>query len=107
MPLVSVTIAWASETPGVRTPPTVVKAPYFRTCRRLSGLAMSVLPGEGGLAWRMNAGDSTVVPNIHETREIRVQSHEPARGGRRHLRARGRAPPHAVRRFPVRLRPHH
>src|ERR1700682_566716 len=45
MPLVSVTMAWASETPGVRTPPTVVNAPYFRTCLRLSGLAMSSLPG--------------------------------------------------------------
>src|SRR6266852_2329848 len=107
MPLVSVTMAWASETPGVRTPPTVVKAPYFRTCRRLSGLAMSPLPGSGGLAWRINAGDSTVVPITHETPGFRVQSHEPARSGRRHLRPRGRAAPHAVRVPPVRLRPHH
>src|SRR3989442_13651598 len=42
MPFVSVTIACASETPGVRTPPTVVYAPNFRTSLRLSGLAMSV-----------------------------------------------------------------
>src|SRR6266850_4695289 len=105
-PLGSVTMAWASETPGVRTPPTVVKAPYFRTCRRLSGLAMSPSLGSGGLAWRMNAGDSTVVPITHEAPGFRVQSHEPARSGRRHLRPRRRATPHAVRRLPVRLRPH-
>src|SRR5712691_3356184 len=42
MPFVSVTIACASEMPGVRTPPTVVYAPNFRTSLRLSGLAMSV-----------------------------------------------------------------
>lgn len=40
MPLVSVTIAWASEMPGVRTPPTVVYAPNFKTSLRLSGLAL-------------------------------------------------------------------
>src|SRR5499427_9279209 len=38
MPCVSVTTAWARETPGVSTPPTVVKAPNLRTSRRLSGL---------------------------------------------------------------------
>jgi hypothetical protein len=47
IPLLSVVMAWASTTPGVSTPPTVVKAPYFRTSRRLSGLAMGVLPGQG------------------------------------------------------------
>src|SRR5207245_2855097 len=40
IPFVSVTIACASEIPGVRTPPTVVYAPNFRTSLRLSGLAM-------------------------------------------------------------------
>lgn len=40
MPFVSVTVAWASETPGVRTPPTVVKAPNFNTSLRLRGLGM-------------------------------------------------------------------
>src|SRR5207244_8780247 len=96
MPLVSVTMAWASETPGVRTPPTVVKAPYFRTCLRLSGLAMSPSLGPGGLAWRMIPRDLTVVPTTHEAPTFRVQSHEPARSGRRHLRPRRRAAPHAV-----------
>src|SRR5438067_13922766 len=40
MPLVSVTIASASEMPGVSTPPTVVYAPNFRTSLRLRGLAI-------------------------------------------------------------------
>ena len=38
MPLVSVMMAWAIETPGVSTPPTVVKAPYLSTSLRLRGL---------------------------------------------------------------------
>jgi hypothetical protein len=33
-------MAWASEIPGVSTPPTVVKAPNFRTSRLLSGFVM-------------------------------------------------------------------
>src|SRR5262245_4914287 len=43
MPLLSVLIAWASTMPGVRTPPTVVKAPNLSTSLRLSGLAMACL----------------------------------------------------------------
>ena len=31
-------MAWAIEIPGVRTPPTVVKAPNFKTSLRDSGL---------------------------------------------------------------------
>jgi hypothetical protein len=38
MPLASVTMACAIEIPGVRTPPTVVKAPNLMTSRRDSGL---------------------------------------------------------------------
>jgi hypothetical protein len=41
IPLVSVTMAWAREMPGVRTPPTVVKAPNLKTSLRLSGLNSS------------------------------------------------------------------
>src|SRR3989442_5618148 len=106
VPLVPVRMAWASETPGVRTPPTVVKARYFRTCLRLSGLAMSPSLGSGGLAWRMNARDFTVVPTTHEAPTFPVQIHEPARSGRRHLRTRIRAAPHHVIRIPVRFRSH-
>src|SRR5713226_6576269 len=106
-PLVSVTMAWASETPGVRTPPTVVNAPYFRTCLRLSGLVMALLLGSGSLAWRMNARDSTVVPITHEAPRFRVQSDEHTGSGGRHLRPRRRSAPHALRGLPVRLRPHH
>ena len=38
MPLLSVTIAWASEMPGVMTPPAVLKAPNLITSLRLNGL---------------------------------------------------------------------
>src|SRR5215471_21227978 len=57
MPLVSVTMAWARETPGVSTPPTVVKAPNLRTSRRLSGL--NIVPSFAiGKGWA-NLVDST------------------------------------------------
>src|SRR5262247_769171 len=102
MPLVSVTMAWASETPGVSTPPTVVKAPNLRTSRRLSGLNM-VSPltvwWTVGKSCRIGGRDSTVEKTSNEASGFRVQGDEPARGGRRHLRpGRPPAPP------PLRLR---
>src|SRR5215831_8393489 len=94
MPLVSVTMAWASETPGVSTPPTVVKAPNLRTSRRLSGLNM-VSPltvwWTVGKSCRIGGRDSTVEKTSNEASGFRVQGDEPARGGRRHLRP-GRPP---------------
>src|SRR5262252_3731605 len=89
MPLVSVTMAWASETPGVSTPPTVVKAPNLRTSRRLSGLNM-VSPltvwWTVGKPCRIGGRDSTVERTSNEASGFRVHGDEPARGGRRHLR---------------------
>src|SRR5437870_5258222 len=58
MPFVSVTIACASETPGVRTPPTVVYAPNFRTSLRLSGFAMRVSSAIRSSGSRQGAGSA-------------------------------------------------
>src|SRR3989441_12691492 len=44
IPRVSVAIAWASEMPGVSTPPTVVKAPNLMTSLRLRGLTAMAPP---------------------------------------------------------------
>src|SRR5215470_19510703 len=50
-------MAWARATPGVSTPPTVVKAPNLRTSRRLSGL--NIVPSFAiGERWA-NLVDST------------------------------------------------
>src|SRR5215468_591526 len=101
MPLVSVTMAWASETPGVSTPPTVVKAPNLRTSRRLSGLNM-VSPltvwWTVGKSCRIGGRDFTVEKTSNEASGFRVQGDEPARGGRRHLRP-GRPPPSSALRL--------
>src|SRR5262244_601061 len=109
MPLVSVTMAWARETPGVSTPPTVVKAPNLRTSRRLSGLNM-VSPltvwWTVGKSCRIGGRDSTVERTSNEASGFRVQDDEPARGGRRHLRP-GRPPtPPPLRLRDLALRPH-
>src|SRR5712692_674564 len=85
-PLVSVTMAWASETPGVRTPPTVVNAPYFRTCLRLSGLAMALLPGVRQFSLENERPGFYSSPITHEAPGFRVQGDEHTGSGGRHLR---------------------
>src|ERR1700694_2555767 len=95
MPLASVTMAWAIEIPGVRTPPTVVKAPNFRTSLRDNELCW-------GLCWGLGRGlcmalpfvadladkfpcrsvrrDSTVDRTTNEASRFRVQGDEPPGG---------------------------
>src|SRR6267143_3624841 len=118
MPLASVTMAWASEIPGVRTPPTVVKAPNLRTSLRDNGLSWGLcrglcmdLPFVAGLAdrfpWRIVRRDSTVDRTINEASRFRVQGDEPPGGGRGHLCLGGPAAPAALRRFPLGLGTHH
>src|SRR5581483_10460930 len=89
MPLPSVVIAWASEMPGVSTPPTVVKAPNLSTSRRLSGLAMARSPpwptvtGGGGVGFRMIRRNRLDTPGA--CRFTQAQ-HDPFRGGFPHAR---------------------
>src|SRR3989449_7808797 len=81
----SVTIACASEIPGVRTPPTVVYAPNFRTSLRLSGLAMRA-------SWRLeslfNQSDLRYGAGsrfCHATYEVRSEEHTSELQSRLHL----------------------
>src|SRR5437016_1767838 len=110
MPLVSVTMAWAIEIPGVRTPPTVVKAPNFKTSLRDSGLCMDLpfVAGTGDNSpCRIVRRDSTVDRTTNEAPRFRVQGDEPPGGGRGHLCPGGPAAAAALRRLPLGLGAYH
>src|ERR1700730_16145932 len=107
MPLVSVTIAWAKEIPGLRTPPTVVKAPNLKTSLRLSGLNIDIpsVVGLAGLTSEIARRDSTVGRTNNEDSALRIQNDDAPPGGRGHLRPGRLAAAAPFRRLPFDFEP--
>src|SRR5882762_1478575 len=96
MPRVSVAIAWASETPGVSTPPTVVNAPNFMTSLRLRGLTAMAPPSGVRLydVLRPQRGQLVAAEPEPPAVDLLVVGAHRERPGVAHLTRRGGQPRH-------------